>query len=677
MVESRFSVCPHDCPDSCAWRVKIEKGKITGIDGDPEHPVTQGVICAKAKHYPERVYSPDRILYPMKHQGPKGSGQFVRISWDEALNEITKRWQMLIRNHGAESILPYSYAGTEGYINKASMDRRFFYHLGSTQLERTICSAAGDEGYNLAYGGSKGINPINSTHAQLIVFWGINALETNLHQALLAQKARQNGAKIISIDVHYNRTAHWADDFFHILPGSDGALALGIAHIIFRDQLYSPWGKDYSLGWDEYAVQVQKYTPEFVASITGLTPERIEELAHIYALTRPSLIRIGNGLQHHENGGASTWAIACLPALTGAWQDLGGGAIKFNGGYFPLNKKAVQRPDLLKGNPRTVNMNQLGQVLTALDPPVYSLYVYNSNPAVVAPNQELVIKGLTREDLFTVVHEQVWTDTARWADIVLPATTHLEHQDLYISYWHCVLQWAEPVIPRLGESKPNIEVFQALAAKMGFEDPCFRDTAEDIAVQALDTAYWREVGINFERLRKENYIALPVPEIPFALGGFPTTTGKIELKNERASRMGIEPVPQHYPLHEGPENKQSEFPLTLISPPNHSFLNSTFANLTELKIESGEPTIEIHPQDALKRSIQSGDLVKVFNSRGECLLKAVVSESVLPGVVVATGVWWLSSYKNGKGINSLTSDRLSDIGHGATFFSNLVKINKA
>ncbi len=677
MKELKYSVCPHDCPDACGWQVELDGGKIVKISGDPDNPVTQGVICAKARYYPQRVYGADRVLYPMRRMGQKGSGEFARISWDEALAEITERWQELLGRHGAEAILPYSYAGTEGVVNNASMDRRFFYRLGAARLERTICGSAGRAGYGLVYGKVKGINPLESVQAKLIIFWGINALETNIHQAILADKARKQGARIVAIDVHRNRTAEWADEFYQILPGSDGALALGLAHVIFREGLEDKdWSGEHVLGMAELAEACDEYTPRRVAGLTGLAPERIEALARLYASSRPSFIRIGNGMQHHDNGGVNTWAISCLPAITGAWQYRGGGAIKFNSGHFPLNKEAVERPGLLQGSPRTVNMNQLGRVLTELNPPVYALYVYNSNPAAIAPEQKLVMQGLAREDLFTVVHEQVWTDTAVWADIVLPATTHLEHSDLYTSYWHCLVQWADPVIPPLGEARPNIEVFRDLAKGMGFSEDCFSDSSEDIARQALDLPYWREQGIDLARLKRERFVALRVPEIPFAAGGFETPSGKAEVRSEQARQHGLDPLPRYVPLVEGPETAGSDYPLTLITPPNHFFLNSSFANLTELRARAGGPRLEIHPRDAAARQVRDGDWVEVFNERGSCLLRAEVKESVLPGVVVSAGIWRPQDHADGHGINALTPSRLADMGHGATFFSNLVQVRR-
>lgn len=676
-MEFKYSVCPHDCPDTCAWEIEINQGRIQKIMGHPSQPITQGIICEKARYYAERVYGSDRVLFPMKRIGPKGRGEFERITWDEALNEIIQRWKVLIMKHGSESILPYSYAGTEGIINKSSMDRRFFYRLASTQLERTICSAAGSEGYQMAYGASRGVNPLETVKARFIILWGINALETNLHQALLANRARLNGAKIVAIDVHRNRTAQWADEFYQILPGSDGALALGLAHIIVRDGLHDlPWIDEYVQGFEEFCGEIKNYPPERVAKITGLTEKEIIDLAHEYAMAHPGLIRIGNGFQHHDNGGMSTWAIASLPALTGAWRDRGGGLIKFNSGYFPLNKEAVERPDLLKSSSRVVNMNQLGRVLTTMEPPVYALYVYNSNPAAVAPEQNLVLEGLAREDLFTVVHEQVWTDTARWADIVLPATTHLEHADLYVSYWHGLLQWADPIIPRQGESRPNIEVFQELARRMKFNEDCFKDSTEDIARSALDSSAFKKQGIDLERLKTERYIQVKMEEFPFIDQKPSTPSGRIELYSERAKALGLSAVPTHVPLEEGPETQDSKHTLMLISPPHHLILNSTFAQIESVQKHWDGPQLEIHPKDALTRNIQEGDDVEVYNERGRCRLKATVQESVLPGVVVALGVWWPRDYKKGHGINVLTPSRLADMGNGATFFSNRVEVRK-
>ncbi len=700
-MEICYSVCPHDCPDTCSLKAEIDNGKIIKVAGDPSHPVTKGVICEKVRAYPERIYNPSRILYPMRRTGKKGAagrfGGFERISWEEAVETIVKRWQELIKASGPESILPYSYGGTEGVINHGSMDRRLFNKIGATRLERTICSAAGSLGYQLAYGKSVGTNPIDTINSKLIIFWGINALETNMHQAIFADNARKNGAKIIAVDVHNNKTAKWADEFYLILPGSDGALALGLAHVIIRDGLADEvFLEKYSRGFESFKAKAKEYPPGLVADLTGLSGKQIENLAHSYAEIKPSFIRIGNGLQHHSNGGINTWAISLLPALIGAWKDKGGGALRSNSGHFPLNNDALERPDLLKNSPRAVNMVQLGKVLCGLNPPIRSVYVYNSNPAVIAPNQNLVLKGLAREDLFTVVHEQVMTDTAKWADIILPATTSFEHADMYVSYWHTSLQWADPVIARVGEAKPNIDVFKLIAKGLGFTEPCFSDSEEDIAGKALDLPYWREQGITLDRLKKERFIMLNILDRPF-VGGSPfTPSGKIEFKSEKAAELGLKDIPDYKPIREkrlngdksgidssnpitgGGEKMPAEpdFPLTLITPPNHFFLNSTFADTPSLKIKSVEPFLEINPKDAKVREIKDGDLVKVENMRGSVVIKAKVIGSVLPGVVVSAGLWWKENYENGSGVNALTPDSLSDIGGGATFFSASVEVKK-
>ena len=679
-MEIQYSVCPHDCPDTCALKLEIVNGVIKKIDGDLSHPVTRGVICEKVRAYPERIYN-NRIFYPLRRTGKKGSGKFDRISWSEAIDEIASRWKKLISQYGSESIMPYSYGGTEGIVNKSSMDRRLFNKIGATAIDRTICSTAGSLGYQLAYGASKGVNPLDVVNAKLIIFWGINALETNIHQAIISDTARKNGAKIISIDVHKNKTAKWSDEFFMILPGSDGALALGIAHIILRDKAEDKLFLDkYSFGLYDFRKKAMEYPPEKVAKLTGLPEERIESLAKAYAEAKPSFIRIGNGLQHHRNGGINTWAISLLPALTGAWNDKGGGALKSNSGYFPLNEDALKRPDLIKNPPRTVNMVQLGKALCELEPPLRSLYVYNSNPAVVAPNQNLVIKGLAREDLFTVVHEQTMTDTAKFADIILPATTSFEHADLYISYWHTLIQWANPVIPRVGEAKPNIEVFKMLSHSLGFNDACFLDTEEDIARQALDVYYWKEKGITLERLKKERFININTGNLPFEFDRLSTPTGKIEFKSKKVLSYGFSDIPEYNPINYANNNilktEKDRSDLIFISPPNHFFLNSSFAGVSSLKVKALEPFIEINPKDAEDRGIKDGDLVIVENDRGSITIKAKVLESVLPGVVVSAGLWWKDAYLNGSGVNALTPDDLSDIGGGATFFSAQVEIRK-
>ncbi|MDP8908847.1 MAG: molybdopterin oxidoreductase family protein [Chloroflexota bacterium] len=677
------SVCPHDCPDACGLLAHVRGGRIVRVSGDPDHPVTRGAICGKAARYVERMYSPDRVLYPGRRIGPKGRGQFERISWDEALESIAERLHAAIRQHGAEAILPYSFAGTMGVVNYSSMDRRFFHRLGASQLARTVCSAAGNAGYELTVGANRGTDPEATVHARYIVAWGANVVSANMHQMTFVREAQRNGATFVHIDVHRNRTSAFADRFVQARPGTDAALALGMMHIIVRDGLHDEaYVRAHTVGFDDLVRRLEEYPPARVERITGVPVEEIERLAREYATTRPAFIKIGNGLQHHDNGGMAVRTIACLPALVGAWRDVGGGAVKSNAGYAAMNEQALNRPDLLGGRRvRSINMNQLGHALTELDdPPVAALVVYNSNPAVIAPDQTRVLAGLERADLFTVVHEQLMTDTARYADILLPATTHFEHTDLYPSYWHLYLNMARPVVERLGEAKPNIEVFALLAKAMGFDDPCFDDSADDIIAQAIDNPanpFLRDISV--ERLEAGGPVRLAVehPHPAYADGRFPTPSGKIELLSERMAALGQDALPSHTPLVEGGDGEHrpdGPYRLVFITPPNHFFLNSTYANMPSNIRAEGEPRIEIHPDDARERGIRDGDPVRVYNDRGEVLLEARLSDNVRPGVVVSQGLWWGRHSPGGRGVNATTPQRIADLGGGATFFSNLVEV---
>ncbi|MDQ1144256.1 anaerobic selenocysteine-containing dehydrogenase [Bacillus sp. SORGH_AS 510] len=483
------SVCSLDCPDQCGLLVHKKDGKIVKVEGDPDHPVTQGHICNKVRHMTERIYDEKRLKYPLKRVGAKGEGKFDRISWDEAIQTITSRWKELIGSHGPESILPYSFYGNMGRLTAEGMDRRFFHQLGASQLDRTICSSAGSVGYSYTMGNSSGIDPEDTIHSKLIIFWGINAVSTNMHQVALAQKARkQNGAKIIVIDVHKNQTGRLADWFIPILPGTDSALALGVMHILFAENMTDDdFLQSYTVGHEELREHVKQYDPGTVSTITGVPVEDIYKLARIYGTTFPSFIRIGNGPQHHDNGGMFVRTISCLPALTGQWLVKGGGAIKGNSAYLAFNTSALQRPDLLKiKSTRTINMNQIGEALMTLDPPIQSMYVYGSNPAVVAPSSRRVREGLGREDLFLVVHDLFLTETALYADIVLPATSSYENTDFYTSYWHHYIQLQRPVMEPYGESKSNVEVFQLLARGMGFKEPALGETEAEMIAAALN-----------------------------------------------------------------------------------------------------------------------------------------------------------------------------------------------
>lgn len=667
------SVCPLDCPDQCGLLLHKEDGKIVKVEGDPNHPVTKGHICNKVRNMKERIYDENRLEYPMKRVGPKGEGKFTRISWEEAIQTITSRWSDLIQADGPESILPYSFYGNMGRLSAEGMDRRFFHRLGASRLDQTICSSAGSVGYQYTMGGSLGIDPENTLHSKLIIFWGINAASTNMHQVALAQKARkQSGARTIVIDVHKNQTGKLADWFIPILPGTDSALALGLMHILFAENMVDhDFLQTYTIGHEELQEHAAQYDPATVSDITGVPVEDIYKLARIYGETSPSFIRIGNGPQHHDNGGMFVRTVACLPALTGQWLVKGGGAIKGNSAYLAPNTEYLQRPDLLKNkNTRVINMNLLGEALLSLDPPIKSLYVYGSNPAVVAPSSHKVRKGLARNDLFTVVHDLFLTDTAKYADLVLPATSSFENTDLYTSYWHHYAQLQEPVIEPVGEAKSNVEVFRLLAKSMGFgSDPAFMETEAEMIQGTLDNPrnpYLK--GINYESLVKQHYLKASVK--PLFPGILPTPSGKIELYSERMKRDGYPPLPTYIPLV-----NDGEHPYQFVPGPNHNFLNSTFSNNGRHIGLEKEPRLHMNHEDALAAGIADGEMVRVWNDRGECELRVSVGNNVLPGVVVSQGLW---ADANGAKqlVNSLTPDRIADMGGGATFFSGRVSVEK-
>jgi len=683
-VQEIKTVCPHDCPDTCAMLAQVQDGRLLGVRGNPDHPVTRGYLCCKVTHYEERVYGADRVLYPYRRVGAKGEGRFERISWDEALETIVTRWQEVIARYRAEAILPYSYAGTMGIVNMSACDGRLWNRMGCTRLLRTICSTAAEAGYDYTMGWSGGIDPESFVDARTIIVWGMNPASTCTHMMAILRDAQKRGATLIVIDPFRTRTAECADWHVHLEHGTDSALALGMMHVIFHEGLHDEeFLRDHTVGWEALRDRVlEEYPPDRVAQITGISAEDVERLAVTYATQRPSAIRLGYGIARNANGGMMVRTITCLPAVIGAWKELGGGLLLSTSAHFPLNMKAVKRPDLLQGNPRAVNMNQLGEALLTLDnPPIMALYVYNCNPAAVAPNSNRVIEGLLREDLFTVVHEQLWTDTARLADIVLPATTQMEHLDLHTSYGHLYVQLNQPAIPPLGESRPNWDVLSELARRMGYTEKCFRDTAEDIIRQALDSDHPFLRGITYEYLLEHGFAKLRTPSDPYApyLQGeirFRTPSGKVEFYSQRAKRDGYDPLPVYTPAREEDEAAQ-RYPLKLMTPAAHHFLNTSFANLERMQKGEREPRIWIHPQDAEARGIQHGEWVRVYNARGEVLLKAVVStEHVRPGTTWSPSLWWHRDSPGGRNVNALTSDRLADMGGGSTFHTCFVEIEK-
>ena len=692
MTKTIRAVCPHDCPDTCGMVITVEDGRAVKLRGDPEHPFTRGFLCQKVTRYLERTYHVDRLQYPMKRVGPKGAGKFARISWDEAIETICRKFQEIAQSSdGPQAILPYSYAGTMGKLQGSSLDRRFFHRLGASLLDRTICATAGAAGCDITLGTRAAIDPESIVHTRYIINWGSNTSVTNMHLWTLMHQARKAGAKIVTIDPYRCKTAEKSDWWIAIRPGTDAALALGIMHILWRDDLQDDdYLNKYCLGVDELRHRaLSEYPPSKVSEITGIPVADIEKLAREYATTRPACIRLNYGLQRHGGGGMAVRTITCLPAITGDWRYVGGGALLSTSKLYPFNNAALERPDLIRPGTRTINMVQLAEALAGElpGPPVRALYVYNSNPAAVNPDQVRVLDGLKREDLFTVVHEHFQTDTADYADILLPATTQLEHFDIHGSYGHLYVQTNEPAIEPIGEAKSNNHVFRLLARGMGFEPELFEVTDEQLAEQALTASDASALfpprdgfdSIDLARLRKEGPIRLNLPAgyAPFANGGFATPSGKCEFVSATLAARGMDPLPTYLPPHEDPLTRPDlagRFPLQMLSPPHPEFLNSTFANIDALRRSAHEPGVEIHPRDAQKRKIANGQIVRIFNDRGSFSARAMVGETVKPGVVVTQGIWWNKHTSDAVNCNATTSTKLTDLGGGATFFDNLVEV---
>jgi len=676
----RQSVCALDCPDACALLVTLEDGRAVKLRGNPEHPVTRGFLCAKVTRYLEREYSPQRLLYPQRRAGAKGEGRFVRISWEEALEEIAARWKAIAAEHGSEAILPYSYGGTMGLLNGAGMDRRFFHRLGASRLERTICSAVGMAALMSTLGHGYGAEPEQFREAKLILAWGANILGASVHLWPFIVEARRRGAHFYAIDPVRTRTAELADRHYFVNPGSDGALALGLMHVMVAEQLYdADYVARYTTGFEALRERLREYPPERVAALTGLPAEQMVGLAREYATVKPAVIRLNYGVQRSERGGLAVRAIALLPALIGSWRLAGGGLLLTSSGGFPLNRKGLERPDLELASPlgrpaRAVNMVRLGQALTELDdPPVKALVVYNSNPAAIAPNQNRVLAGLQRQDLFTVVLEQFQTDTADYADILLPVTTFLEHTDLYCSYGHYYLQLARPVVEPPGEAKSNLEVFRLLAQRMGFEEPCFAESEDEMIRGLLDSGHPFLCGITLEELEQKGFLRLRIsppgePFLPFREGGFGSPSGKLDFQ---AALLDYAP-PEESRL--GDASLRARYPLELVSLKSDAGLNSTFGYRTEVDAETS--VLWIRPEEASARGIETGNAVRVFNDRGSCRLQARVEAATAPGVVATRSIRWNKMAPDGRNINQVTPDRLSDLGGGATFYNCLVEVER-
>ena len=682
------AACPHDCPDTCAMLVTVERGRAVKVSGDPDHPFTQGFLCAKVNRYLERTYHAERLTTPLRRVGAKGEGKFERISWDEALGTIAARLRGIIHSPGgAEAILPYSYAGTMGMVQGNSMDRRFFHLLGASKLDRTICSMAGTVGMRMTVGANIGADPEGIPESDLVLLWGTNTLTANPHLWPFVLEARKRGAPVICIDPIRTRTADQCDEWIGIRPGTDAALALAMMHVVYAEGLQDDdFLAKHTLGADAMRARAAEWTPERAAGITGVSAATIRSLGLRYGRAKAAFIRVNYGLQRHYGGGMAVRTIACLPAVTGHWRRAGGGVQLSSSANFEFDKTALERPGL-SPSVRTINMIRLGEALTRPDagvggPPVKALIVYNSNPAAVAPDRNEVLRGLAREDLFTVVLEHFQTDTADWADIVLPATTQLEHWDVHLSYGHHYVTLNRPSIAPVGESKPNSEIFRLLAARLGVTHEAVRD--DDIAIirQALSSGKEKLKGVTFEKLLEQGWARLnvPTPYLPYAAGEFLTPSGKCEFQSARMVELGFDALPTFTPPREFPEETPAlaaRFPLTLVSSPAHQFLNSTFVNIDPLRRGAREPELMIHPVDAAPREITDGMQVRVHNDRGEFLAKARVSDAVRTATVWAPSIWWSKYATDGKNANQTTSQLETDLGHGPVFYDNLVEISPA
>lgn len=694
-----YGACPHDCPDTCSMLVTVEEGRATKVEGNPDHPFTQGTLCGKVSDYLDRVYSQDRVLYPMRRVGPKGSGQFERISWEAALTTITEQFKTTLAEYGAEAIMPCSYLGHEGLLNGLTVGDAFFNRLGATVTERTMCISCTSTAYLMTYGPTHGTDPDTFRHSKCIVLWGCNALSTNVHLWPFIQEARKNGAKLISIDPVRTRTAKQSDWHLPVRPGTDGALALGMMHVIINEGLSDDdYIEKYTVGFDQLKARAQAYSPEKVAAITGIAAEDIVTLAREFASTQPSVIRIGVALEKQAGGGQGVRAISCLPALVGSWRHLGGGMLQAPMWPFPIRWDVVHRPHFIKPGTRVLNQWQLGRILTQeipLDPPIKVLFVYNCNPVTQAAEQEKILAGLAREDLFTVVSEQFLTDTADYADIVLPATTQVENLDVMFSWGHTYVTLNNAAIAPLGEAVPNTELFRRLAAQMGFEDACFKLSDEELAMEVLDWSAPVMEGIDMEVLKAQGYAKLKIQDVPHAEGNFPTPSGKCEFVSGMkvdsnfvlpAFRQGydayepgepVDPLPTYTPQRESVASNPelaARYPLSLMSAKPHQFINSCFANLPKHAKLQGAPCLIIHPEDAAARGITEGQEVKVFNDRGSFQVPAVINDMTRQGVVVAPLGYWRKLNPAAGTVNAATSATFTDMGHTAAVGDALVEV---
>lgn len=684
MTETRTvnGICHHDCPDSCGWTVTVEgegpAAVAVKMRGNPEHPYSYGELCPKVNRFLDRVYAPDRLLHPLRRTGPKGSGEFEQISWDEALAEIGTRLNAVIAEHGGEAVMPFSDAGNQSILATQGISNRFFHHIGASHLLRNICGPTVGAGMAMTNGTGLGADPLDVEHSKLILLWATNTRLTNRHLWPVIERARADGAKVVVIDPIRTITAEEADQFIQPLPGTDIAMMLAMMHVIIRDDLVDhAWVGEHTLGFDELAAHVADWTPERAAAECGVDADVIEALARDYATVRPAAIRTLIGAEHHENGAMFYRTLACLPALTGSWRERGGGIMRSVGSWQDrlVDDDVLSRPDLLAGRtPRTLNMSRLGEILLDEQPPVMAMIVWNSNPLVIVPNAERAREGMARDDLFTIVHEQFLTDTAKYADIVLPATTHIEADDVTTAWGHLWMGWNEAAIEPLGEAVSNTECFRRIARAMGLTEPSLYDDDHTILRDCLPT-------IDLDELRREGWIKVPYPEDgrPWAHGGFPTASGRLEFVSERLAEMGQPRLPTFVPPREGPRGElASRYPLQLMTPKHHArFLNSGYSHLPKHGPAEGGPFVELDAADAAARGLADGDGARVFNDRASLELPVKITQRLRPGLASIPWGWWRDHHPDGKVANSLTNDTLTEWGGGVAYSDTLVQIEPA
>jgi anaerobic selenocysteine-containing dehydrogenase len=674
--------CPLDCPDTCSWVVTVENGEAVSLRGDRRHPFTRGALCAKVHHYLDYTRAPDRLLHPLRRVGAKGEGRFARISWDAALDEIAERWRAIIARHGPQAIWPYYGSGTMGMLQGvAGAGRRLWNALGASQHMMTICTIAGGYGTGYTLGDNRvGMDPETFDHSRLILLWGTNTLTTNHHLWKYIEAARRDGAYVVAIDPIRTRTADHVDEHLAPIPGTDAALALGLLHVVLalgkEDREFIA---EHTIGWEKFRPRILEYPPERVSDITGLPRERIVALGERLATTRPTGIRVTMGLQRHAGGGMAVRAITCIPGVTGDWRYPGGGAVYDTRGFFRGNWAALWRDDLRPPGTRRLSMTRMGEALLEVnDPPVESVLIYASNPVASVPDQVKVRRGLAREDLFTVVIDNFQTDTADYADLLLPSTMQTEHADLHYAYGHIYLGWNEPAVAPPGECLPHTEIFRRLAHRLGVTESCVYASDDDLARAVLDSDDAALAGMTLERLKAEGWarLAVPTPFVPFGTG-FPTPSGRLEFDSPRMVEVGLDPVPTYTPPYEAAAREPGRYPLALIAPASHYLLNSMFANVPELERRQGAPSIALHPDDAAARGLGEGDVARVFNDRGEFRATVRVSDRVRPGVVAASKGFWPKRVAGASNVNSTVAERDSDMGGGAVFHDNRVQISRA